>query len=70
LKWIKETEQLDDKLKGTAKRLESTLIKFVKQKGTEIAGALVQDMAKKVGLEETLKIGKEFIETYKGEKPI
>jgi tetratricopeptide (TPR) repeat protein len=70
LKWIKETDDLNDKLKSTMKRLESTLIKFAKQKGTEMAGALVQDMAKKVGLEETLKVTKEFVKTYKGEKSV
>jgi len=51
-------------------RLKNALEKFARQKGKETASAILTDVAKKIGLEETLKVAKEFLTTFEGEKSI
>jgi len=70
LKWGMDTEKFDDKLEESLKRLQNAFIKFLKEKGTEMAGAIIQDIAEKVGLKETLKLAKDFLKTVKAEKSI
>jgi hypothetical protein len=55
-------------LSGMTRRVEKALIKFVKNKRTEMSAAIIQDIANKVGLIETFKIAKEFFNTYTEEK--
>ena len=52
------------------KRLENAFVKFLKEKGTEMAGAIIQDIAEKVGLKETFKMAKDFLKTVKAEKSV
>ena len=70
LQWVMNTEKFDDRMEETLKRLENAFVKFLKEKGTEMAGAIIQDIAEKVGLKETLKIAKDFLKTVKAEKSI
>lgn len=67
---IQNMARVEEKLNITKNRLKNALEKFAKQKGKEIASAIITDVAKKIGLEETLKIAKEFLTTYEGEKSI
>jgi predicted ATPase len=68
LKWISATRTSQDEIKEAVSRIEKALIKFVKEKGTEMASALIQDIAEKIGLKETLKIAKDFLKTFKAER--
>ena len=68
LNWISKTIAATDKIKETMSRMEKAFVKFLKEKGTEMAGALIQDVAEKIGLKETLKISKEFLKTFKEQR--
>ena len=68
LDWISKTLAATDKIKETMSRMEKAFVKFIKEKGTEISGALLQDLAEKIGLKETLKISKEFLKTFKEQR--
>ena len=68
LNWISKTIAATDKIKETISRMEKAFVKFIKEKGTEMAGALIQDVAEKIGLKETLKISKEFLKTFKEQR--
>jgi tetratricopeptide (TPR) repeat protein len=68
LNWISKTRVATDKVKETMSRMEKAFVKFIKEKGTEIGSALIQDIAEKIGLKETLKISKEFLKTFKEQR--
>jgi GTPase SAR1 family protein len=67
---IQNTARTEEKTNITKNRLRNALEKFAKQKGKEISGAIITDIAKKIGLEESIKVAKEFWRTFEGEKSI
>jgi len=68
LEWAKTTEKHDDKIKGIMTRVENAFKKFAKEKGSEMIGAILYDIAKKMGLDQTLKIAQDLIEDIREEK--
>ena len=70
LKWEMESQEFDDRMKQNVKRLENAFVKFVKEEGTKVAGAIIQDVADKVGLKETYKVATDFLKTLKAEKTV
>ena len=70
IKWHTNTKTFDDQFKETIKRLQKAFLKFGKEKAVEITSAIIQDIAEKAGLKETLKIAKDFLKMYKAEKSV
>lgn len=70
LNWIISRESVKDKIKETIGRVEKAFIKFVKEKGSEIAGAIIQDIAEKLGFKETFKIAKDFLGMVRAEQSV
>ena len=68
LDWIIEKQSSSEKLKETIGRIERVFIKLLKEKGTEIDGAIIQAISEKIGLKETSKIAKEFLGKVKDEE--
>jgi AAA ATPase domain len=64
----KESQQLGEKIDYTIARVQRGLVHFVKNYGTNIGIAVIQDLANKVGLKETLNVGKEIIQSIGEEK--
>ena len=49
------------------KRIVSATVEFGKAKGREMAGAILQDVATKLGLENTFGLLKDFLKVYGGQ---
>ena len=64
----KESEQLYEKLDSTLSRVKQGFIKFGKEQGIKLGVAIIDDLANKVGLKETLDVGKGFLEAVSSEK--
>jgi AAA+ ATPase superfamily predicted ATPase len=67
VEWTKVTQTHVDIMKGIMYRLENAFVEFAKQQGSEMVGAILRDVAKKVGLVETLKVAEGLIKNYKKE---
>lgn len=68
LKWVKERESFDEKMRGTFDRLGNALKKTIKGKGSEMVGAIVSDITKKIGLEKTASLVADVANAIKEEK--
>ena len=67
---IQKTAGTKEKIDITKSRMKRALEKFGKEKGKEIAVAIVTDMAKKIGLEESVKVVKEFWKDFEEQKSV
>jgi tetratricopeptide (TPR) repeat protein len=70
LRDIQKTARTEERINITLNRWLKASEKFAKEKGKEIAGAIVTDIAKKIGLDEVIKVGKEYWRFLEGEKSI
>jgi AAA+ ATPase superfamily predicted ATPase len=68
LKYVKNTEEINERIKGTMKRIVWATVEFGTAKGKELAGAILQDVANKLGLEKTFDLLKDFLKVYEGQK--
>jgi ABC-type dipeptide/oligopeptide/nickel transport system ATPase component len=64
----KESEQLYEKIDSTISRMKKGLLKFGKEHGIKIGVAIIEDLAIKVGLKETLDVGKDILKAVGSEK--
>src|SRR5689334_12183860 len=53
----KEAQQLGEKIDSTLARVKKGLLKFAKEQGIRMGIAILEDLAKKVGLDQTLVKG-------------
>ena len=67
---IQKTARTEERINITLNRWLKAAEKFAKEKGKEIAGAIVTDIAKKIGLDEVVKVGKEYWRFLEGEKSV
>jgi tetratricopeptide (TPR) repeat protein len=68
IKFIKESQNTQEQISSFLDRLKESAITFAKQEGKEIAIAVINDLIKKAGFEETASFGKRFISVFKGTK--
>ena len=68
LEWLNDTTDYSDEFRGLIERTQRALIKTLREEGSNILVALVDDVAKKFGLEETLKVVKKFYKNFEDEK--
>lgn len=68
LVWLKDTTDYSDEFKGLIKRTQGALIKTLRDEASNILVALVDDVAKKFGFEQTLGVVKKFYKNFKEEK--
>jgi AAA+ ATPase superfamily predicted ATPase len=66
LDWARRNERPNEKIKGIMSRIETALIDFAKEKGSEMVGAIIHDAAKKLGLDKTLETMEPLIIKLKG----
>jgi len=64
----KESQQLSEKIDSTMARVKKGLLKFGKEQGIKMGVAIIQDVANKVGLKETLEVGKDIFKDIIDEK--
>jgi len=64
----KQSQQLDERIDSTMSRIQRAIIGFAKEEGAKMAEAIIQDVAKKAGLEETFKVARGFWNRFKTEK--
>jgi tetratricopeptide (TPR) repeat protein len=64
---IVESQNLREQLDIALSRIKKGLIKYAKEQGKKIGLTIIEDLARKVGLEQTLKIGKEIIKEINSE---
>lgn len=64
----KESQQLGEKIDSTMARVKRGLLKFGKEQGIKMGVAIIEDVANKVGLKETLDVGKDIIKDIGSEK--
>jgi tetratricopeptide (TPR) repeat protein len=64
----KESQQLGEKIDNTMARVKKGLLKFGKEQGIKIGVAIIEDVAKKAGLEQTLDVGKDILKAVGSEK--
>jgi predicted ATPase len=65
---VKESQQLGEKIDSTMARVKKGLLKFGKQHGIKMGVAIIEDVAKKAGLEQTLDVGKDILKAVGSEK--
>jgi AAA+ ATPase superfamily predicted ATPase len=70
LEWLKTTTQTEEIMKSIVKQLEHAFVKFSEEKGSEMVGAILHDIAKKFGLDETLKVARDLIKDIRGEQSV
>jgi predicted ATPase len=68
IKEAKELQSLDERIDNTIARIKKGLIKFAREEGLKIGVAIIEDLAKKVGLEQTLEVGKDVLRNIGTEK--
>jgi hypothetical protein len=56
----KESQQLGEKIDSTMARVKKGLLKFGKEQGIKLGVAIIEDVANKAGLKETLDVGKDI----------
>lgn len=64
----KESQRLHEKIDSTLSRVKKGLLKFGKEQGIKIGVAIIEDVANKVGLKETLEVGKDIVKAVGSEK--
>ena len=65
---IKKSETTSEKAKTVRVRLRKALIAFSKESGKKLLEAIVEDIAKKAGVEQTYSFAKLFLKTFKAQK--
>ena len=68
VKNAKDFQQLSERIDNTIARVKKGLLRFGKEQGVKLGLALVQDLAKKSGLEQTLEVGNDVIRAIGEEK--
>ena len=68
IKSIKESQNTQEQVSIFSDRLKKSALIFAKQEGKNIAIAIIDDLIKKAGFEETASIGKRFISAFRGTK--
>ncbi len=68
IKGAKDAQNIEEKTKITISRLKKVFVEFAKEEGAKIVEAILEDVAKKAGLEETLKVGKGFWSRFESQK--
>jgi len=68
IKEAKRSQQLDERIDSTINRIQRAIMGFAKEEGAKMAEAIIQDVAKKAGLEETFKVAKGFWSRFQKEK--
>ena len=68
IKSIKDSQNTKEQVSSFLDRLKESAIIFAKQEGKDIAIAIIDDLIKKAGFEETASFGKRFISVFKGTK--
>jgi predicted ATPase len=64
----KESLQPGERIDSILNRIKKTSVGFGKEEIEKIAGAIIEDVAKKAGLEQTFKVAKSFWSRFKAEK--
>jgi predicted ATPase len=64
----KQAQKLDERIDNTLNRLQKTLVKFAKEEGMKMVEAIIEDVAKKTGLEQTLKVARGFLKAWRAGK--
>jgi tetratricopeptide (TPR) repeat protein len=65
---IMGSQQLGERIDSTLARVKKGLLKFGKDQGIKIGVAVLEDLARKFGLEQTLEIGKDILKAIGSEK--
>jgi tetratricopeptide (TPR) repeat protein len=68
VKEAKESQRLDERTESTINRIQRAVTGFAKEEGAKMAEAIIEDAAKKAGLEQTFKVAKGFWSRFKAEK--
>jgi archaellum biogenesis ATPase FlaH len=68
VKQVKESQHLDERVDNTIARVKRGLLRFGKEQGVKMGVAIIEDLAKKVGLQQTLEVGKDVIKAIGDEK--
>jgi len=68
IEFIKESQSSEEQVSSFLDRLKKSVVIFAKQEGNAIAIAIIDDLIKKAGFEETSSIGKRFINAFRGTK--
>jgi len=68
IKGVIHSQQLDERLDTTINRIQRAIMGFAKEEGAKMAEAIIQDVAKKAGLEQTFKVAKGLWSRFKAEK--
>ena len=63
-----ESQHLNEKIDNTMARVKKGLLRFGKQQGVKMGVAIIHDLAKKFGLEQTFEVGKDVIKAIGEEK--
>ena len=64
----KESQQFGEKIDNTMARVKKGLLKFGKEQGIKIGVAILEDVANKAGLQQTLDVGKDILKAVGSEK--
>ncbi len=68
IKGAKDAQNIEERANITINRLKKVFVEFAKEEGVKIVEAILEDVAKKAGLEETIKVGKGFWSRFKSQK--
>jgi Cdc6-like AAA superfamily ATPase len=63
-----ESQQLGEKIDNTLARVKKGLLKFGKEQGIKLGVAIIEDVANKAGLGQTLEVGKDIFKAIIDEK--
>jgi tetratricopeptide (TPR) repeat protein len=68
LKGANESEQFSERTASNLTRLQRAIIKFAKEQGKEMAEAIIEDVARKAGLENVLKVSRGLLSAFRSQK--
>jgi uncharacterized protein YoxC len=68
IKQAKNSQQFDERANITMDRIQRALTGFAKEEIAKMAAAIIEDIAKKAGLEQTFKVAKGFWSRFKAQK--
>ena len=68
VKEAKESQQLGEKIESTINRIKKASVGFGKEEIEKIAGAILEDVAKKAGLEQIYTVTRSFWSRFKAQK--
>ena len=68
VKEIKESQHFEERIDTTLTRIKKGFLKSAKEQGKKIGLAIVEDAAEKIGLKQTLEVGKDIVQSIREEK--